>query len=267
MSLTGLIFDIKRFSVNDGPGIRTTVFFKGCPLSCIWCHNPEGRNACTEQIVVSEMLDGKAYLRNENIGRFYSISEVMQEIEKEHIFHETSDGGVTFSGGEPLMQPDFLKELAAECRKKDIHTCLDTSGECDSRIFGKIIEAFDLVLFDVKMINQKKHIEWTGIGNITILDNLKILDQSEVNYILRIPLIPGVNIEKESTFNLLEFLKQLKFSGKEIHLLPYHAMAKHKMNRLGMEYPMDENLRVADEDLNRIYNSLMQSGYKVKIGG
>jgi pyruvate formate lyase activating enzyme len=267
MSLTGLIFDVKRFSVNDGPGIRTTIFFKGCPLACRWCHNPESRQFCREKIMVMDKLDGREFRHTEEIGKYVTIEEVMREIEKETIFYETSEGGVTFSGGEPLLQPDFLAGLATACHEQGIHTCLDTSGQCESELFKSMIPCFDLFLYDVKLINSNRHMEWTGSSNDTILNNLRILDNSGKKYILRVPLIPAVNMDHENTEAFIELIEQLHFPGREIHLLPYHPMGRNKLKRLGLEDTMTENLKVADEDIQHLSEVITQAGFTVKIGG
>jgi pyruvate formate lyase activating enzyme len=267
MSLTGLIFDIKHFSVNDGPGIRTTVFFKGCPLVCRWCHNPESRKSCNEKIKTADILDGRSFERFDNIGRDVTIDEIMPEIEKDIIFYETSGGGVTFSGGEPLLQPDFIISLSKACHDYGINTCLDTSGHCEQNLFKEIVHCFDLFLYDVKIVDPAMHLEWTGVDNSLILQNLQILDQSGKKYIIRVPLIPGVNVTTENTSGLIGLLSGLRFASKEVHLLPYHTLGKNKMKRMGLEYTMPENLDVNNEELSEISAEISKAGYTVKIGG
>jgi pyruvate formate lyase activating enzyme len=263
----GLIFDIKRFSVNDGPGIRTTVFFKGCPLTCWWCHNPESRSCDAEQITIARKLNGREFLKQETIGKLFTVEEVMIEILKDAIFYETSGGGVTFSGGEPLLQPEFLKELSRECRLRSIHTCLDTSGYCDPSLFNELIPVFDLFLFDLKILNRDKHIQYTGYPNDEILVNLQQLDKSGIAYIIRVPVIPGVNDDRDSTDSLKGYLKSLINPMKEIHFLPYHALAGNKLKKLGMEDKMDKSIRVNESELHKLALEFEHSGYKVKIGG
>ncbi|HLO58004.1 MAG TPA: glycyl-radical enzyme activating protein [Bacteroidales bacterium] len=267
MGLTGLIFDIKRFSVNDGPGIRTTVFFKGCPLACRWCHNPESREFCKETMVVVERLGEKEFSRTKEIGTLVSVAEVMREIEKESIFYETSGGGVTFSGGEPLLQPEFLSALTTACRQKGIHTCLDTSGQCETPLFKSMMQHFDLFLYDIKVLDPQSHMRWTGSENGTILNNLKILDASGKTYIIRVPLIPGVNLGRDNIDALLDFAKQLTFPSREIHFLPYHPMGKNKLKKLGIQDTMDENLKVTDEEISAVSGIFGEAGFTVKIGG
>jgi pyruvate formate lyase activating enzyme len=253
--------------VNDGPGIRTTVFFKGCPLACQWCHNPESREFCKETMIVVDRLGEKEFSHTEEIGRFVTVDEVMREIEKESIFYETSGGGVTFSGGEPLLQPEFLSSLAIACRQKSIHTCLDTSGQCETPLFKSMIQYFDLFLYDIKLLDPQRHMQWTGSENGAILNNLKILDASGKKYILRVPLIPGVNLDRDNIDELLDFSSQLIFSSREIHLLPYHPMGKNKLKKLGIQDTMGENLKVTDEEMSVISGIFGEAGFTVKIGG
>jgi len=267
MVRTGLIFDIKRFSVNDGPGIRTTVFFKGCPLSCWWCHNPESRLCGIEQVDTTRMLNGKEFLHREIIGRWISVQELMTVIEKETVFYETSGGGATFSGGEPLLQALFLCDLATECRTQGIHTCLDTSGYCDPDMFREMIPQFDLFLFDIKTLDRDQHIRYTGVPNDDILKNLDRLDREAGNYIIRIPFIPGVNDDRKSMRNLGEFLQKLRNPLKEIHFLPFHPMAHNKLKRLGMEDKLGSFHAVNEAELHNFVEEFKLAGFTVKIGG
>jgi|WetSurSiteA1Bulk_404760.scaffolds.fasta_scaffold00024_10 pyruvate formate lyase activating enzyme len=263
----GLIFNIKRFSVNDGPGIRTTVFFKGCPLGCWWCHNPESRSGETEHVTITRTLHGREFCHHEAIGKTVTVEDVLSEIEKERVFYETSGGGVTFSGGEPLLQPDFLVGLAEACRIRDIHTCLDTSGYCEPLLFRDLIPKFDLFLFDIKVLDRSKHILYTGYPNDEILINLRQLDCSATGYIVRIPVVPGINDDEGFRDDLKKLLETLTMSRKEIHLLPYHPLAKSKMKMLGREYKMSDSSELDQRELHKFADSFQQAGYKVKIGG
>jgi len=267
MTTTGLIFDIKRFSVNDGPGIRTTVFFKGCPLDCRWCHNPESRKCEPEEILTNHKLDGRAFHDKETIGSVVTVRQVMTEIEKENIFYETSQGGVTFSGGEPLLQPEFLSSLADACRFQGIHVCLDTSGYCEPRLFKELIPKFDLFLYDIKLPDRENHIRYTGFPNDDILTNLWALDSSGKDYIIRMPYIPGVNDSREAIDQLKELLKQLTHRLKEIHFLPYHPLAKSKLKRMGLEDKMNGSIQVDELKLGNLVSEFEKTGYRVKIGG
>lgn len=267
MSISGIIYDIKRFSVNDGPGIRTTVFFKGCPLACRWCHNPESRSGEIEQATLIRKLGNKEFCQQETIGKSTSIDEVMDEIGKDSVFYETSTGGVTFSGGEPLFQPEFLKALAEACRSEGIHTCLDTSGYCSPQLFRDLIPKIDLFLYDIKILNREEHIHFVGYPNDDILHNLRQLDDAGGNYIIRVPVIPGVNLDKASMSGLLSFLESFSNPMKEIHFLPYHTLARHKFRNLGLMDEMEGTLAVDQQVLVNLATEFEQNGYKVKIGG
>lgn len=267
MGTRGLIFDMKRFSVNDGPGIRTTVFFKGCPLFCQWCHNPESRVFAPEPVQVTERLDDRVYCHTEEIGRWMTTEEVMSELEKELVFYETSGGGVTFSGGEPLLQPEFLADLAGACKRAGLHTALDTSGCCDPKVFQEVVREVDLVLFDLKILEPGKHEQWTGSSNEEIHRNLQILDESGKSYVVRIPLIPGVNDTPADIGALIRYLKTLVFGSREVHLLPYHRMGSHKLKRLGLEDPMGDWPEPRPEAVRETVHVLENEGFTVKTGG
>ena len=267
MNIQGLIFDIKYFSVNDGPGIRTTVFFKGCPLSCWWCHNPESRSCEIEQVTIPRKLNGREFSKQQTIGRYVTPEEVMSALERDAVFYETSGGGVTFSGGEPLLQPEFLKALADECRQRGFHTCLDTSGYCKPALFGSLIPEFDLFLFDIKVLDQEKHMLYTGFPADDILFNLQQLDQAGGNYIIRVPVIPGVNDDQESFERLLHYLQSLTHPSKEIHFLPFHPLARHKLKYLEMEDKMGITTPINNAELSKFVSEFENAGYKVKTGG
>ncbi len=267
MADKGLIFDIKRFSVNDGPGIRTTVFLKGCPLACRWCHNPESQSCEPEPIEVTRKLNGKEFQHQETVGKYMTVEEVMAEILKENIFHETSGGGITFSGGEPLFQPEFLADLARACRSRNIHTCLDTSGYCDPCLFSRLIPLFDLFLYDIKILDRDQHIQYTGYPNDEILANLRQLDKTGVPYIIRVPVIPGVNDDADSMNSLLTFTRSLANPMKEVHFLPYHPLAFTKLKNLGRRDKMDKSIRINESELHKFVIEFEQAGCKVKTGG
>ena len=173
--MKGLIFDIKRFSVNDGPGIRTTVFFKGCPLKCLWCHNPEGRSGNVQDVISSHMIGNKTFACSESIGREITINEVIDEIEKDRVFYEESNGGVTLSGGEPFFQFEFLAEILKNLKNKNLHIALDTTGYTNNENIIKIKEYVDIFLYDIKLMDDDLHIKYTGVSNNIILKNLKYL--------------------------------------------------------------------------------------------
>ena len=266
--MEGLIFDIKRFTIHDGPGIRTTVFFKGCPLSCVWCHNPESILPEPEDINKQVKFDGRAFERKETIGRFYTKDELMHEILKDQIFYDESKGGVTFSGGEPLMQHLFLKDIMLACRINGIHVTLDTSGYANEKIFQDIVSLVDLVLFDIKEIDEAQHIYTTGVSNKQILRNLQWLATTDIKTILRAPIVPNYSFNEPYTKALKDFLESLK-SGtiREIDLLPYHATAAHKHARCDYENKMNDTKTLDKKQLIPMKTELEKTGWTVKIGG
>ena len=301
--MKGLIFDIKRYAIHDGPGIRTTVFFKGCPLRCPWCHNPEGQepkpeiawhfkrcprecrdclSVCPENAIKkigkSVKIDlskcdlcGKCsdicvYEALEIVGKERTVQEVMNEVEKDRIFFENSGGGVTFSGGEPLMQPDFLEALLEQCKKRNIRTALDTCGYDSSETLEKISDKVDLFLYDIKLINDKKHKKYVVASNSIILENLKKLSKKGMKIIIRVPLIAGVNDDDDNIRKISEFLLSLK-NLKQINLLPYHKGGAEKYKRLKKKNPPHSFMATSVERTKKIKNMLEDYGFLVKIRG
>jgi len=263
------IFDIKRYAINDGPGIRIVIFLKGCNLNCAWCHNPESISAETERMYApakciqcgtcvmacpekaitltpdgiitdaercnmngrcAEVCPTKAI---EISGHSMSVAEIMNEIEKERVFFDQSGGGVTFSGGEPLLQSKFLIELLDECGKSGIHRAVDTAGLIHSEIILEVAKRTDLFLYDLKMMDSEKHRKWIGIPNEKILENLKVLAETGVKIIIRIPLVGGVNDDAENMEATARFVASLSGEKKEVNLLPYHKIAQTKYQKLG----------------------------------
>lgn len=266
---TGTIFNIQRYSVHDGPGIRTTVFFKGCPLRCWWCHNPEsqshtreimfsmerciGCGSCTRNCLHGAIgvKDGKAIIDREDclfpnecdqcfqscptnaielIGRKIGINEVMKEIQKDLIFYDQSGGGVTFSGGEPLSQLEFLSNLLDSCKREGIHTVVDTSGYISWEKLSHIAPKVDLFLYDIKLINNDKHKKYTGVCNNLILENLIKLSKGNNKIFVRIPIIPGINDDEKNIIETGEFLSKLNIA--QVNLLPYHNIGLNKYKKL-----------------------------------
>lgn len=268
------IFDIQRASFVDGPGIRTTVFFKGCNLRCAWCHNPESqrgkvemlfyKNRCTgcrkckEKCPNSlEKCDfcGKCALfcphdAREICGREYTVDEVMREVIKDKAIYENSGGGVTFSGGECMLQVDFLEELLKRCKNEGIHTAVDTAGHVPIKYFERIMPYTDLFLFDVKCTDSEKHRKYTGVGNEQILTNLKQLLDSHARVIIRVPVIAGVNDSEEE----IRKIKNICTGAEKIELLPYHVMGEHKYAALGRETP--EFFSPSEDKINALQKML-----------
>lgn len=297
----GTVFNIQRYSIHDGPGIRTTVFLKGCPLTCWWCHNPESQelkqeiiynykkcigcgdciNICSNNAIV---YNKNRFIRDrikcnlcgkcaetcpteaiEMIGRKMTVEEVMKEIEKDMVFYEESGGGVTFSGGEPLMQPEFLESLLDVCKEKGIHTALDTSGYGEWGIISKILKKVDLFLYDIKHIDNDKHMKFTGVSNELILSNLKRLVLGNAEIWIRIPVIPEVNDDEESILEIGKFVLSLNL--EKIFLLPYHNIAADKYKRLGRKYNLPYTSVPKEEQMIEIARKFKKLGLKVKIGG
>ena len=249
-----MIFDIQRNSFVDGPGIRTTVFFKGCNLRCRWCHNPESQSFEKQMMFYKDKCTGCGkcrevcpnHLKKCNFcgkcelycpaearkicGREYTSDEVLAEVIKDKAFYDNSGGGVTFSGGECMLQLDFLCEILEKCKSAGIHTAVDTAGNVPWKSFEKILPFTDLFLYDIKAFGTELHRKGTGVSNELILENLKNLS-GRADIIVRIPVIGGYNDNDEEIRQIADFLKQIKIIKAE--LLPYHAMGEHKYTALG----------------------------------
>ncbi|HCL79368.1 MAG TPA: glycyl-radical enzyme activating protein [Synergistaceae bacterium] len=306
--ITGMIFDIKRYSIHDGPGIRTTFFLKGCPLSCWWCHNPEGISAepvmtyragrcisCGECIAVcptgawSRRPDGtperdmtkctscRACERRcpttaiQFAGRTISVADVVAEAKKDIPFFDASGGGVTFSGGEPILQPLFLGAALQALREEGIHTAVDTSGCAPEQDLLRIAEYTDLFLFDVKIVDQTLHELYTNAKNDHILSNLKALDAwlakgGQKNISIRIPLIPGVNDSEAGLLQAITFIRSLR-SVQSVHILPYHSAGSAKYRNIGMEYRMGSTQPPSAEEVERVLALFRGHGIDAVQGG
>ena len=296
-----LIFNIQKFSVHDGPGIRTTVFFKGCPLKCIWCHNPESQNINKEilydrkkcvlcgicqsvcptnairlenKILTTDINKcnycGKCniycvYGAREVVGKVYSVDEVINEVMKDKVFYEQSNGGVTVSGGEPLIQIDFVEELLRRLKEEKINTAVDTRGAVNFDILERAAKYTDLFLYDLKLMDDEKHKEYVGVSNKNIIENLKKVSTIHCNVNIRMPIIEGINDNDSHIEKTLELLKDLNI--KKINLLPYHNIAKHKYEKLGLVYE-DEKMSIpSDVKMDSFKELFEKNGYIVKIGG
>ena len=267
--MTGTIFDIKRFTLHDGPGIRTTVFFKGCPLHCFWCHNPEGISFQPVQWTQERNFDGRCITEHETIGRTVEADEVFRIILRDRNFYQESEGGVTFSGGEPLAQKSFLLELLERCKKASIHSCVDTSGFALKDDFHQIAKECDLLLIDLKHANDAHHFAATGVSNKIIINNITSIKHLSTPIWLRLPMIPNFNMDGESHHLMLQLLDEIKSEQiKQIHLLPYHQIAAHKYKRCGIAYQMKGVTSVQKSDLLHFYHQLTERGWgKIVIGG
>ncbi len=233
--IDGMIFNISRFCIDDGPGIRTTVFLKGCPLRCLWCHNPESQSSLPEIA-----NDGTVY------GKKVSVEYVVSEILKDKVFYEKSGGGVTLSGGEPLFQPEFTAEILSKAKENGVSTALETCGYADSDTFLKCIKNADFVMFDIKAVNPENSKRWTGVSNEQIFKNLSRLDNSKKPYILRLPIVPTVNDTDEHFEAVAEIYMSLK-NCEGFEVMPYHTLGNYKYGILNREYKL-LNIDDADEE-------------------
>jgi pyruvate formate lyase activating enzyme len=268
----GLIFDIRRFTVHDGPGIRTTVFFQGCPLSCWWCHNPESHSCQPVESQRTLNLDGEKFTLKETTGKWMSVDEVMSEVGMDRIFYEESSGGVTFSGGEPLMQPGFLLRLLKECKTNNLHTTIDTSGYADPEIIKKIHSYTDLFLYDLKLMDDTDHIRYTGVSNKLILENLTFLVAKGKQIVIRIPVIPGITETQKNIRETKVFLSGLMRERKsasplKLSLLPYHSIAKNKYIRFNLDNKLKDVKDLTMESLAPLRKEFEEEGYMVTVGG
>lgn len=262
----GLVFDIRHFSVHDGPGIRSTVFLKGCPLRCVWCHNPESQKPEPETVQRVDKLDGKEFYAAETIGRFMTVNEVLKEIRTHIAIFDESGGGVTFSGGEPLLQHQFLKNMLKLCRSEGISTAIDTCGFVSKQVLEEIFPFVNLFLYDLKIISPEKHERYTGQSNSIILKNLAFLDKLNPLIVVRIPLIPGITDDMENLTSIKKLVQKFR-NIKQLDLLPYHQMAKNKYRRMSLPYGLEQAEPYSLQRLNEIKSIFNCLDIPVSIGG
>ena len=280
-SAMGIIFDIKEFSVNDGPGVRQTVFFKGCPLRCLWCHNPEGLvmepqltvrygeclncGKCTsgcdnEKCVACGKCVKECPLRLRGVCGYEISAEGLAEILLENAeIYEMMGGGVTFSGGEPLMQSDFLLDVCG--RLPGMNKAVETSGCASSEIFSDVIASVDLIMLDLKLIDPNIHQRYCGADNVLILENLKILKSGNTPFIIRVPLIPGVTDSEANTAAIASLLRDAD-SLLYVEFLPYNRLAGAKYSKLGLEYKPDFDIELP---LRAVSGAFEKYGIESKI--
>lgn len=263
----GVIFDIKRFAVHDGPGIRTTVFLKGCPLCCVWCHNPEGINPEIVSVPKTVRMGEKVFTENETVGHLVSVSELMEELLKEKVFMEESGGGVTFSGGEPLIQAEFLLEMLKQCRLEGIHSAVDTTGLATWDTLEKISLFTDLFLYDLKIIDDENHKKFTGVSNKLMLENLVKLSAKGCEYRIRIPLIPEMTYTEKNISDILGFLGELPKKPAGVDILPYHNTAAHKYKRFDMKNDLLAFKSLDKSIIHSLIYRFEQEGYSTTLGG
>ena len=299
---SGMVFNIQRFSVHDGPGIRTTVFLKGCPLSCLWCHNPEGIDPepelartparcieCGECVQVcprglpvpgktpppealdpclvcgacAEVCPSEA---RQVAGHTMTVDEVMAEIVKDRVFFEESGGGVTFSGGEPLGQPRFLENLLAACRRQGVHTTVDTCGLAPLADIESVADLCDLWLYDIKTVDDRVHRQVTGASNAQILTNLRRLGDGSRRIWVRVPVVPGINDSSENLAATARLAASIP-GVERVCLLPYHPMGRDKLRRLGRTAERADVERLADLQMRDLLNLVEANGVPASLGG
>jgi pyruvate formate lyase activating enzyme len=299
----GLISTVQKYSTKDGPGIRSTVFFKGCPLGCLWCSNPElirsrpdllyTREKCARcgtcietcllcalsfgeegfMLVDRSLCDScgncvKACPNGalELIGKEVTVDELSDELLKDRVFYQTSGGGVTFSGGEPLWQSGFVAQVAHRMKEEGVHTTLDTAGDVGWCHFEEVLDFIDLVLFDIKFSDRDNHRQFTGRENDLVLANAQLLSQRRVPMHVRLVMIPGVNDNEAEIRARMEIVTSLK-SVKQVDILPYHRYGAGKYARLGLEYPLMEMKEHTKEQIDTIQKLVQSYGIKASVGG
>ncbi len=301
LNTKGLVFDIQKFSVHDGPGVRTIVFLKGCPLSCKWCCNPESQSdvpqvmfiaqncigckrcgeVCNNSAIDFNLLNrvdqnkcvhcGKCvevcFSEALNMaGTVKSVEKILTELSKDNIMYRRSGGGITLSGGEALDQPDFAEELLKGCKLKGFHTAIETSAFTSSTVLDRVSPWLDLIMMDIKHMDSSKHKEYVGQNNEIILENAKIIAQSGKPLIIRIPIITGFNDDEKNIRATAKFVVSLK-NVQEVHLLPYHRLGQNKYDYLGCIYKLLELKPSLEEDMEYLKKVVEAEGIICKIGG
>ena len=273
--MRALILNIQRYSLHDGSGIRTIVFFKGCPLKCPWCSNPESISSHIQKVRIDNKcihchhcdfdVDECPTGAITEFGKYMTIDDVMIEVQKDMIFYRTSTGGVTLSGGEVLSQSIFAKELLKRLRGLGINTAIETSGQGSTQALIELAPYIDLVLFDLKIMDEKKSKLLLGADLSLIKLNFKTLIKMNKRVIPRVPLIPGYTLNEDNITKIIIFVKSLNLT--EIHLLPFHQYGSNKYNLLDREYKLMDIPIPSGEDVEKIANEMINNGLKVIIGG
>lgn len=259
LNAKGRIFDIQKYSIHDGPGIRTIIFLKGCALRCRWCCNPESQ----EFDIQTMMFEGKEKI----MGQDVTVAELMPIINQDRFYYNRSGGGVTLSGGESLLQPNFAPYLLRACHDFGINTAIETTGFAKWEVIQKYLPHLDHVLMDIKHMNSAKHKEFTTQSNELIHENaLKIAKSGIVNLVIRVPVIPGFNDTPEEIMDIAEFAASLP-GVEKLHLLPYHRLGQGKYEGLGRPYAMEGTELIPNERMNMLLDVAKRTGLKCQIGG
>lgn len=256
--IKGRIFNIQRFSIHDGPGIRTIVFFKGCVMRCAWCCNPESQRS-----EIEALIEGG---REKTVGKDVTVDEIMPEILSDMPYYRRSGGGVTLSGGEVLCQADFARELLRECKENGLHTAIESAASTSYSEIEKLLPYLDLYLMDIKHTDAEKHKEYTGVSNERILENARRVAESGVELVVRTPVIPGFNDTAEEIRAISSFARTLP-GVREHHLLPYHRLGQDKYAGLGRKYSLADIEPPSREKMEYLLSIAETSGLKCKIGG
>lgn len=251
--MDALIFNIQRFSLHDGNGIRTTIFFKGCNLCCKWCANPESQSMQPE------------FMQDKQVGQYYSLDEIMVEVLKDKPFYDKSNGGVTLSGGEPLLQSAFVIALCDALHAAHINVGIETAASIPQNIFSEVLKRCDFALIDLKHWDARRHKQGTGTSNHLILSNIRYALSQKIPVTIRIPVIPGFNSSKEDANAYAMLLVELV--ATDVHLLPFHQMGENKYQKLGLSYDYSGVSQLHDEDLKEFADILTSAGLRVQIGG
>jgi pyruvate formate lyase activating enzyme len=302
MSKKGIVFNIQRYSINDGPGIRTLVFFKGCQLRCLWCSNPESQKLPNEvsyirkicllcQRCVQNCPNDSLMLENKNIltdfqkckvcgkcvevcpvnarkieGKEYTVKELFELVNKDKVFFETSGGGLTISGGEPFGQFEFLLKFLIKCKSEGLNITIETCGYTEWNKLKSALPYIDLFLYDIKHMNPKLHEQYTRVDNNKIFNNFKKLVNSGARVIVRFPLIPGYNDDKKNLNEMVKFLNEVNYRD-ELHLLPYHRLGSNKYQHLSRKYEMEDIKILNNKEIDKIKKFFENEGFIVKLFG
>ena len=258
LDVKGRIFDIQRYSIHDGGGIRTIVFLKGCPLRCKWCCNPEGQHYNVEKMT----LGGKEKI----VGQDVTVGEIIDIVERDRIYYRRSGGGITLSGGESLTQPDFAVALLKTAKERGINTAMESTGFADFSVISRYLPYLDLYLMDIKHMNSAKHKEFTSQPNELILENAKKITDAGTRLIVRTPVIPTFNATKEEIGEIAKFASSLK-GVTQMHMLPYHRIGTDKYKGLNRDYSLTGIEPPSKELMNELLEVVNSYGLKGQIGG